>query len=340
MSNYISVENLGLVYSDGTKAVNDISFNVEEGEFFGFLGPNGAGKSTTIKVLATLLKKTSGSASVAGHDIEKEAKEIRKVIGVQSQETVVDGDLTGRGNLVFQGHLQRMRGEVLDKRVDELLNLMELSEAANKKARQYSGGMKRRLALAAALVHKPKLIFLDEPTTGLDPQSRAKLWDYLEQLNKEEGTTIFLTTQYLEEADKLCHRLSIIDRGKIVVSDSPPNLKQQIGGETISVSLVEGSVNNVNNIGGKFKETLRAIPAVTKLVDSNHGFVVYAQNASRLVPEIVKILNDNSISIDSINLSSPSLDDVFLQHTGRSIRQEEPSKQISQAKVAGVRGYA
>jgi ABC-2 type transport system ATP-binding protein len=337
MQDIISVEDLVLVYSDGTKAVNDISFDVEEGEFFGFLGPNGAGKSTTIKVLATLLKKTSGSASIAGYDIEKEAKEIRKVIGVQSQETVIDGDLTGRGNLVFQGHLQRMRGEVLDKRVDELLDLMELSEAANKKARQYSGGMKRRLALATALVHKPKLIFLDEPTTGLDPQSRAKLWDYLEQLNKEEGTTVFLTTQYLEEADKLCHRLSIIDRGKIVVSDSPTDLKQQIGGETISVSFAEGSVNNVQE---KFKETLRAIPTVTKLADCNHGFVVYAQNASRLVPEIVKILNDSNISIDSINLSSPSLDDVFLQHTGRRIRQEEPSKQTSQTKVAGVRGYA
>ncbi len=337
MPNIISVDNLVLVYSNGTKAVNDISFDVEEGEFFGFLGPNGAGKSTTIKVLTTLLRKTSGSVSVAGYDMEKEAKEIRKIIGVQSQETVVDGDLTGKGNLLFQGHLQRMRGGALSKRVDELLDLMELSEAANKKARHYSGGMKRRLALAAALVHKPKLIFLDEPTTGLDPQSRARLWDYLEHLNKDEGITVFLTTQYMEEADTLCHRIAIIDHGQIVVSGSPLDLKQQIGGETISVSLGE---NVSDDLKEKSNQILKATNGVTKLVESNHGFVVYAQNASHLVPVIVKILNDNNITIDSVNLSSPTLDDVFLQHTGRRIRQEELIKETGTAKVTGVRGYA
>ena len=204
MSDIITVNNLVQVYSDGTKAVDNISFNVKEGEFFGFLGPNGAGKSTTIKILTTLLRKTSGSVTVAGHDLDKEPKGIRKLIGVQSQETAVDGDLTGRENLTLQGHFQQLPSGELEQRVNELLKLVELEEAADKRARNYSGGMKKRLDLASALVHRPRLLFLDEPTTGLDPQSRAAIWAYLEKLNKEESTTIFLTTQYMEEADKLC----------------------------------------------------------------------------------------------------------------------------------------
>jgi ABC-2 type transport system ATP-binding protein len=184
MSDIIVVNNLVEVYSDGTKAVDNISFSVKEGEFFGFLGPNGAGKSTTIKILTTLLKKTSGSAIVAGHDLDKEPREIRKLIGVQNQETSVDGDLTGRENLLLQGHFQQLPSGELKQRVNELLKLVELKEASDKRARNYSGGMKKRLDLASALVHMPKLLFLDEPTTGLDPQSRAAMWTYLEELNK------------------------------------------------------------------------------------------------------------------------------------------------------------
>jgi ABC-2 type transport system ATP-binding protein len=184
MSDIIVVNNLVEVYSDGTKAVDNISFSVKEGEFFGFLGPNGAGKSTTIKILTTLLKKTSGSAIVAGHDLDKEPREIRKLIGVQNQETSVDGDLTGRENLLLQGHFQQLPSGELKQRVNELLKLVELKEASDKRARNYSGGMKKRLDLASALVHMPKLLFLDEPTTGLDPQSRAAMWTYLEKLNK------------------------------------------------------------------------------------------------------------------------------------------------------------
>jgi ABC-2 type transport system ATP-binding protein len=197
--------------------------------------------------------------------------------------------------------------------------------------------MKRRLALASALVHKPKLIFLDEPTTGLDPQSRARLWGYLERLNKDEDITIFLTTQYLEEADKLCNRLSIIDHGQIVVSGSPAELKKQIGGETISLSLPDSSRGDVKE---RSSEALRATPGVTKIIEVDHGFVVYGQNASHLVPEIVKVFNDNNVQIDSISLSSPSLDDVFLQYTGRRIRQDELSASNVRSKVAGARGYA
>jgi ABC-2 type transport system ATP-binding protein len=237
MSDIISVENLLKVYADGTRALEGISFSVKKGEFFGFLGPNGAGKSTTIKILTTLLKKTSGHVSVAGYDLDESPKEIRKVIGVLTQETIVDVDLTGKENLRLQGRLEQMRGSVLESHVDELLKMVQLEEFANKPAGRYSGGMKKRLDLASALIHKPKLLFLDEPTTGLDPQSRASIWDYLEKLNKEEGITIFLTTQYMEEADKLCQQLSIIDYGKIIASGSPTELKEAVGHDHVALSL-------------------------------------------------------------------------------------------------------
>ncbi len=187
MSDIIAVKNLVEVYSDGTKAVDDISFTVREGDFFGFLGPNGAGKSTTIKILTTLLRRTSGQVTIAGLDIERDAAAIRKTIGVQSQDTTVDGDLTGRENLELQGHFYQMPTQEIKERVNELLKLVGLESAAEKRARNYSGGMKKRLDLATAIIHKPKLLFLDEPTTGLDPQSRAAIWDYLQQLNTRRG---------------------------------------------------------------------------------------------------------------------------------------------------------
>jgi ABC-2 type transport system ATP-binding protein len=211
LQDIITVDNLVVVYPDGTRAVDGISFSVKEGEFFGFLGPNGAGKSTTIKTLTTLLRKTSGRVSVAGYDLDKSAGEIRSAIGVLNQEAILDVDLTGRENLRLQGRMQQHHSRVLEERVDELLKLVQLEDVAKKPAGRYSGGMRKRLDLASALIHKPKLLFLDEPTTGLDTQSRTAIWDYLEKLNKEEGITIFLTTQYLEEADRLCRELSIID---------------------------------------------------------------------------------------------------------------------------------
>ncbi len=294
---------------------------MEEGEFFGFLGPNGAGKSTTIKVLTTLLRKTSGSVTVAGHDIDKEPEEIRKLIGVQSQETVVDGDLTGRENLTLQGHLQQMAGDELKGRVDELLKLVELQDFADKRARNYSGGMKKRLDLASALVHRPKLLFLDEPTTGLDPQGRAAIWTYLDKLNKEEGITIFLTTQYMEEADRLCRQLSIIDHGKIVVSGSPAELKRQVGADSIKLSLENGASRD--ELNAKAKQILGDIPDVTKVLESDGGLTVYAKNAGFIIADIVRAFDRNNIMLSSVSFSSPTLDDIFLQHTGRRIRPEE-----------------
>ena len=319
-----AVETRDLVkrYED-VEAIKGISLDIEEGEIFGFLGPNGAGKSTTIKVLTTLLRKTSGSVTIEGYDIDKDAREIRKVIGVQSQETILDGDLTGRENLTLQGHLQRLHGSALKKRVDELLTLVGLSSVADKRAAHYSGGMKKRLDLASTLVHKPRVLFLDEPTTGLDPQSRIAIWEYLETLNRDEGVTIFLTTQQMEEADRLCRRLSIIDHGEIVVSGSPVELKHQLGGDTITLSLANGDSDGVRD---RSKRIVSGIQGVTKVLDTETGLAVYAKNASALVPDITRIFDENGIRLTSINVASASLDDVFLQHTGRRIRSEELSK--------------
>jgi ABC-2 type transport system ATP-binding protein len=318
MQEIIMVKDLVEVYSDGTKAVDTISFTVKEGEFFGFLGPNGAGKSTTIKILTTLLRKTSGTVLIAGYDLDQAPKQIRKLIGVQSQDTAVDGDLTGRENLILQGHFQQVPGSELKERVDELLNLVELKDAANKRARNYSGGMKKRLDLATALVHRPKLLFLDEPTTGLDPQSRAAIWAYLVKLNKEEGTTIFLTTQYMEEADKLCKQLAIIDFGKIVASGSPAELKRQVGADSIKLSL-----ENCERDKQRAKEILKTLDGVTRVVDSEECLTVYAKNAGLLVADIVRAFDSIDIRLISLSFASPTLDDIFLQQTGRKIRPED-----------------
>ena len=314
----IDVKDLILIYSNGTKAVDNISFNVKKGDFFGFLGPNGAGKSTTIKVLTTLLKKTSGTVNIAGFDLDKDSKEIRKLIGVQSQETSVDGDLTGRENLILQGHFQQLSGKMLENRVAELLELIDLEKFADKKVRNYSGGMKKRLDLATTLVHRPQLLFLDEPTTGLDPQSRSAIWDYLEKLNKEEKTTIFLTTQYMEEADRLCKTLAIIDNGKIVATGSPIELKQQLGVDSIKLSL-----KNCNRDKKEAVALLKSLSGVIKITESGDCVTAFAKNADKLIADIVRALDSLEIRLAGISFSSPTLDDVYLQKTGKRIRPEE-----------------
>jgi ABC-2 type transport system ATP-binding protein len=332
MSHIISVDDLVLVYSDGTKAIDKISFKVKQGDFFGFLGPNGAGKSTAIKILTTLLRKTSGVVNVAGFNLDKDPKEIRKVIGVQSQDSSVDGDLTGKENLTLQGHFQQMPTDKLKTRVDELLKLVELENVAGKKAKNYSGGMRKRLDLATSLVHNPKLLFLDEPTTGLDPQSRSTIWTYLEKLNKEEGTTIFLTTQYMEEADRLCRNLAIIDHGKIVAEGTPKQLKQQVGADSIKLQL-----ENCVRDKPKAKELLTSLDGVQKILDSQEEcLIVYAKNAGLLVADIVRALDGSDIRLSSISFSSPTLDDIFLQQTGRRIRTEELVKAPS-TRFGGIR---
>jgi ABC-2 type transport system ATP-binding protein len=333
----VQVKDLVEVYADGTKAVDGISFHVNEGEFFGFLGPNGAGKSTTIKVLTTLLRKTSGSISVAGFDIDKDPGAIRKLIGVQSQETSLDPELTGRENMILQGNLQQMHSKELKDRVDSLLQVVGLNDAADKRAGRYSGGMKKRLDLASTLVHKPKVLFLDEPTTGLDPQSRATVWEYLEELNKKEGITIFLTTQYLEEADRLCDRLCIVDSGKIVAEGSPSNLKKEIGADAITISMQDKEGKSGDAVKAAARAILSGLPAVVNIVESADGLTLYVKEGGYFIPELVRAFDKTDIKLVSITLSTPSLDDVFLKHTGKRIRVEELAKQAPSA-MFGRRG--
>jgi ABC-2 type transport system ATP-binding protein len=321
----IQVKDLVVTYPDGTRAVDGLTFKVEEGEFFGFLGPNGAGKSTTIKTITTLLRKTSGEVSVAGHDLDKSPSMVRSAIGVLSQETILDVDLTGRENLRLQGRLQQMHGRELDERVEELLKMVQLEEFAAKPAGRYSGGMRKRLDLASALVHKPKLLFLDEPTTGLDPQSRAAIWEYLERLNKDEGLTTFLTTQYLEEADRLCRELCIIDHGKLIASGSPGRLKEEIGGDSITISLRAGS-----DAKSKTKEILGGVSGVTGVTESDDGVVAYAKNAGELIADVVTSLDRAGIRPSSLSISKPTLDDVFLRQTGRRIKGEELGRKTTE----------
>lgn len=322
-NNIINVKNLVKRYGAGPPAVQGISFEVKAGEFFGFLGPNGAGKSTTIKILTTLMPKTSGSVSIGGLDLDKESHKIRQLIGVQSQETALDLDLTGRENLMLHGHLQHMSGQMLEKRVSELLGLVALEDAADKRAAFYSGGMKKRLDLATSLIHSPKILFLDEPTTGLDPQSRAAIWSYLKRLNKEDGITIFLTTQYLEEADKLCDRLSIIDHGQIVAEGTPEEMKREIAADAVSLTIANGrdAADNGHAVSVA-RQVLSRIGGVTEIIDSDNGLTVYGKNGAFMVPEIVRALDNAQLKISTINVSTPTLDDVFLKHTGRRIRSE------------------
>jgi ABC-2 type transport system ATP-binding protein len=336
-SEVIDVKDLYLTYADGTKAVQGVSFTVNDGEFFGFLGPNGAGKSTTIKILTTLLHKTSGSVSVAGFNLENQASEIRKIIGVQSQDTSVDPELTGRENMILEGRLQQMHGKELEERVDSLLTVVGLKDAADKRAGRYSGGMKKRLDLASVLVHKPKIMFLDEPTTGLDPQSRAGVWDYLEELNKKEKITIFLTTQYLEEADRLCDRLCIVDGGKIVAQGTPSELKSEIGADAITVTMKDRVGKSDGSVREYGRQILQRLPGVIDVVDSGDGLTVYAKDGGYFIPDLVRAFDQTNIKLVSINLSTPTLDDVFLKHTGKRIRVEELQKQAPSMFARGRR---
>jgi ABC-2 type transport system ATP-binding protein len=327
-SSIIEVSNLVETYPSGTQAVRDISFTVRQGEIFGFLGPNGAGKSTTIKILTTLLHKTSGKVTIGGYNLDTKAGAIRKIIGVQSQETVLDDDLTAKENLVLQGQLQQMSADAIKKRVDELLNMLSLADVADKRTHQFSGGMRKRLDLASALVHKPNLLFLDEPTTGLDPQSRLTVWEYLTKLNQEEGITIFLTTQYMEEADRLCKELCIIDNGVIVAQGSPSELKREIGADSIKLNIENNSQKEQTN--AKAKQILTNLPAVDQIIESEEGLTLYAKNASSIVADIVRTLDREKIKIASVSFSSPNLDDVFLKHTGKRIRPEVLTKKPPQ----------
>jgi ABC-2 type transport system ATP-binding protein len=322
MESVIKVQNLRKTYADDTQALKGISFEVQPGDFFGFLGPNGAGKTTTIKILITLLDKSGGMARVLGYDTEQNSNEIRRCIGYAAQETGIDDDLTGRENLTLQGRLYHLRPDLLKQRVTDLLKLMDLTEDADRSAGAYSGGMRKRLDLATALVHQPRVLFLDEPTTGLDPQTRSNLWQYLERLNAEEGLTIFLTTHYMEEADRLCKRLAIIDHGLIVAEGTPTSLKAELGGDAISLTF-RGDGVSPEQQRERTAVLLRDLDFISSVTPVDKGMNVIVHDGRSAVPQILRVLDTNGVEVDQLSLASPTLDDVFLKYTGYSIRLEE-----------------
>ena len=307
------------------KAVDNVSFNVEAGEIFGFLGPNGAGKSTTMMILTTLLKPSSGHALVAGFDVVTQAKKVRENIGYVQQEIAVDEYLTGRENLLLNARLNHIPKNLVDDRIDHILELIELSERQNDDVMTYSGGMKKRLYIAGGLLHKPKVLFLDEPTVGLDIQTRRKIWDYLIKIHKEFNMTIFLSTHYMEEADKLCDRVGIIDYGKIQVIDSPKIMKDKLGNEAITFEILD-SMNKV-----EFLSQLNAIHLVKDVTTNDDKIIVYTSKATELIPEIFQISTRLQVKINSLSLTQPSLDDVFVSYTGHDLRDE--SENFSSRKL-------
>jgi ABC-2 type transport system ATP-binding protein len=325
----IEVQDLVKVYGGGkgrgkqeqVRAVDGVSFTVEEGEFFGFLGPNGSGKSTTIKIITTLLARTSGAVRVAGMDVDREGAAIRRVIGYTGQSIGVDGELTGRENLTLIGHLYKLPPALVQERVAELLKVLQLEEAADRLAYTYSGGMRRRLDLGAGLMHRPRLLFLDEPTTGLDPQTRAAVWDYLARLHKEEGMTIFLTTQYMDEADRLCERLAIIDHGRIVAEGSPAQLKAGIGADVVTIKLAKDERFEATR--AQALATVQHAKGVRAAKPFEDGVVVYAGDGEGSLLDVLRRLDAARVPVQQVALSRPTLDEVFLQHTGRQMRVEE-----------------
>jgi ABC-2 type transport system ATP-binding protein len=313
-----SIETKSLTKSFGdVTAVNNISLSVKNGEIFGFLGPNGAGKSTTIMILTTLLKPTSGQALISGFDVATNAKQVRQNIGYVQQETTVDEYLTGRENLLLQAKLNHIPKNEIDKRIDEILTLIELTDKQDKTVVTYSGGMRKRLDIAGGLLHRPKVLFLDEPTVGLDIQTRRKIWQYIKKIHDEFKMTIFLTTHYMEEADQLCDRIGIIDDGKIQVIDSPENLKKAMGNEVISIIFEEGENRD------SFLSELEKIEFVNKINKDESKLTLFASNGTEVIPKIFYISSKLNIKITSISLTQPTLDDVFISYTGHEIRDDD-----------------
>jgi ABC-2 type transport system ATP-binding protein len=314
LASIIEAQNLTKIYPPKTKAVNDVSFVVEEGEVFGFLGPNGAGKTTTIKMLTTLASITAGIASVAGFNVAKDPSDVRRSIGVVPQELTADDELKGIENLVLAARLHHVPGSEIPSKTSALLKMFDLEEAASRRVRTYSGGMRRRLQMAMGLVHSPKVLFLDEPTLGLDIQTRTKVWDYIDRLNKEQGLTVFMTTHYLEEADGLCKRIAIIDHGVIKVSDTPARLKEKFGGDVLTLSVVGDQ---------DITEFLKTVPDVSDVTREGQVYKMKLPRTEQALPIIIEGITRRGMKISEISFTRPKLDDVFLDVTGRSMREDE-----------------
>jgi ABC-2 type transport system ATP-binding protein len=298
------------------QALDGVSFSVREGEVFGLLGPNGAGKSTTVRVLVTLTHADDGRASVAGHDVMREPNAVRHTIGYVPQDSGVDQLGTGRENLMLQGRVQGMGGRELRARVQELLELIGIADAADRIVKGYSGGMRRRLDVALGLVHRPRVLFLDEPTTGLDPEARVAMWAEVSRLAEAEALTILLTTHYLEEADQLADRLAIVSQGKVVVEGTPAELKAGLRGDAVHVELANGQVDHA-------RQVLTGIGAAPEQVVEGRTIVSRVENGGRALPGIISALEGAGIGVESVSLSRPSLDDVYLHFTGREFAAED-----------------
>jgi ABC-2 type transport system ATP-binding protein len=325
-SDGIEVTDLVHVYKKGPRAVDGVSLRVEPGEIYGFLGPNGAGKSTTVHVLTTLLPPTEGSARVASYDVLAEGRAVRDEIGVALQEAALDPFLTGREHMRLQGGLHGLAADEIKRRGDALLERVGLADAADRRVGGYSGGMKRRLDLALALVHGPRILFLDEPTTGLDIQSRTALWDEVEGLAEDEGVTVFLTTQYLEEADALADRVGIIDHGKLVAEGTPAALKAEIGRPTVQARPAEGiPLQGLEAVLARFGEPLPA--------DHGAAAVRLFDGADELA-DVVRALDAEGVQFADLQIHAPSLDDVFLAKTGRSLEGAGDAEEEDEEKAA------
>ena len=309
------------------KAVDNISFKVEEGEIFGFLGPNGAGKSTTMMILTTLLKPTSGSALVGGYDVMSDAKKVREKIGYVQQEISVDEFLTGRENLYLHARINQIPRNLIKSRIDDVLELVELGEKKDQATLTYSGGMRKRLDIANGLLSRPAVLFLDEPTVGLDIQTRRKIWGYIKKIRKDFGMTVFISTHYMEEADNLCDRIGIIDHGKIQVIDTPKSMKSAIGNEIISFNLVDGKANQDTLI-----DQISKIESVKEVKNKQDLITVFSTKSNEVIPKIFQESINLGMRISSLTLKQPTLDDVFISYTGHDLRDETENKKFSRRK--------
>lgn len=316
MEYIIETDNITKKFDDFT-AVNGVNLKVKRDSIHGVLGPNGAGKTTLISMLCTILRPTSGTALVNGYDILKNANEVRKSIGIVFQARALDDILTGREHLDMHAALYGVPKDVRKDRIDEILELTQLQEKADEIIKTYSGGMKRRLEIGRGLIHYPKVLFLDEPTLGLDPQTRESIWEYLQKLNKKEDVTVLLTTHYLDEADELCDKISIIDNGEIIRSDTPRNLKKELKADIITIKVDDEE---------KFASLVSELDFVRDLHRINGEIKLMVESGENLVPTIVNFANENNIFVNSIELEHPKLEDVFIQYTGKPITQGSGNK--------------
>jgi len=318
MHEAIEADGLVKTYPKGVQALRGLTFRVEGGTIFGLLGPNGAGKTTTVKILTTLTQPDEGRATVAGIDVAAQPDRVRRTIGVVSQGSGVDIQATGRENLRLQGHLYDLRGAALEQRVSRLLERFGLADAADRIARGYSGGMQRRLDIAMALVHDPQVLFLDEPTTGLDPEMRADMWREISRLAAEQHKTVLLTTHYLEEADQLASRLAIVDRGQVVAEGTPEALKRELRGDAVHVEL-----DNASKVNGNLDDSVGRLDGVRDITVEGRQLRARADDGGRAVPALLQALEATGIAVASVRVARPSLDDVYLRYTGRTFDAAE-----------------